>query len=161
MSCSIEDVRSRVLKLVDFRESYHLEREGLRNIPCRYDVYIDDVMGHMAMALSARIFGGDPVKREFAVEFEFKHPATWVDALQLRLESKGRFYGGGLLGLILYWWFLNRTVKMVTERQVKVITVTAQELFPKLTAEPGQDRIVYMEASRPSFKDYLKCSGGK
>lgn len=119
--------KTKVLEAVLFMAQRVFERRELAKMDCRFEL-LEGIMDQLALQLRVRIFAGET--RGTVKTVEFKRPATWVDALQLHAESKGFLCGGGLIGLLLYWFFIGRQVRYVTE--TASATFKARELFPEV-----------------------------
>lgn len=121
---------TKTLELVNFCAQQSMHRMHLENLDIRVRAF-EYAFDSMMLRLECMIYAGE--KRSCHKTVEFKRPATWVDALQIHAESKGFMCGGGIVSLLLYWCFLGRKPRYVTE--TKEVEFWARELFPGVRAD--------------------------
>jgi hypothetical protein len=121
------NVKSKVLEAIPFVSTHILQRYELEKCGAKFE-FLESIMGSMALRLSAYIYGGET--RETVKTVEMKEPRSWVDALQISARSKGWLCGGGLIGILLYWWFLDREPQWKTN--TATVRFKARELFPTI-----------------------------
>lgn len=126
--------KEKVLQAIPFVQTRVLSHRDMLQMSASFQ-FLEGEMDRMALQLRAHVYGGETRVRTKTVEICFVRPKTWVDALQLHLELKGFLCGGGLIGLLLYWWFLDRKVEYATETKSETVTFKARELFPELKGD--------------------------